>query len=170
LKTGDRKTLNVLFTCIGRRVSLLNSFRRAARQLKMSVRFFGADTSEMSAALQLCDKKLLVKPIGEPGYIPQLLEIVKENKIVLLVPTIDTDLVLLAENKTRFAKLGCRVFISEPKVVHICQDKRKTYHFLTSNGFDAPVTIPARTALGKRTLKWPVLAKPWDVRRARVLP
>jgi len=162
LKTGDRKMLNVLFTCIGRRVSLLGSFRRAARQLKVPARFLGTDASELSAALQLCDKKLLVKPISDPGYIPQLLEIVKKNKIVLLIPTIDTDLAILAKNKTRFAKLGCRVLISEPEVVRTCQDKRETYRFLRSNGFDAPATMGVRTALAKRALKWPVLAKPWD--------
>ena len=162
MKSGNEKTLNVLFTCIGRRVSLLSSFRRAARQLKVSARFFGTDTSELSAALQLCDKKLLVKPIGDAGYIPQLLEIVKKNKIALLIPTIDTDLAVLAENKTRFAKLGCLVLISEAEVIHTCQDKRKMHRFLTSNGFDAPATMGIRTALAKRALKWPVLAKPWD--------
>ena len=155
-------SLGVLFTCIGRRVSLLNSFRTSARQLKRSVRFFGTDINELSPALQLCDKKLLVKPISHPAYIPELLEIVRENRIGLLIPTIDTDLALLAENKARFAKLGCRVVISEPGVIHICQDKRKTYNFLTKNGFDTPVTISVAAALSKKRLNWPCFLKPWD--------
>ncbi len=46
----------VLFTCIGRRVSLLRCFQRAARQLKLDVCFCGTDTSSLSPALQLCDK------------------------------------------------------------------------------------------------------------------
>ena len=154
--------LGVLFTCIGRRVSLLNSFRRAARQLKLSARFFGTDTSELSSALQLCDKKLLVKPISDPAYIPQLLTIVKKYKIRLLIPTIDTDLAILAKNKAKFARLGCHVLISEPEVIHTCQDKRKTYHFLKKNGFDAPVTMSVRATLAQKTIRWPVLLKPWD--------
>lgn len=154
--------LNVLFTCIGRRVSLLNSFRRSARQLKISARFFGTDINELSPALQLCDKKLLVKPISNPAYIPQLLRIAKKNKIRLLIPTIDTDLAILAENKAKFARIGCHVLVSEPEVIHTCQDKRKTYRFLKRNGFDAPVTMSVRATLAKKTILWPVLLKPWD--------
>jgi hypothetical protein len=39
--------LAVLFTCIGRRVSLLNSFRLAAKQLKINASFYGTDTTEL---------------------------------------------------------------------------------------------------------------------------
>jgi len=154
--------LGVLFTCIGRRVSLLNSFRRAARQLKIDVSFFGTDTTALSSALQLCDRGFLVKPTTHPNYIKQLLTIVKTNKIKLLVPTVDLDLKLLAQNKSKFAAMGCCMLISTPNVVDICQDKRKTYRFLLKNGFDTPVTMGVRSALSKRKLNWPCFLKPWD--------
>jgi len=154
--------LTVLFTCIGRRVSLLNSFRRAARQLKINARFFGTDTTELSSALQLCDKGFLVKPTTHAGYIKQLLTIVKTNRVKLLVPTVDLDLKLLAQNKPRFAAMGCRVLVSLPEVVDICQDKRKTYRFLLKNGFDTPVTVSVAAALSKGKLGWPCFIKPWD--------
>lgn len=153
---------NILFTCIGRRVSLLESFRRAARQLKISVAFFGTDTTELSPALQLCDKSFLVKPVTHPGYTKQLLGIVKKNKVGLLIPTVDLDLKVLAKNKSRFAALGCQVLVSAPEVVDICQDKRKSYRFLVRNGFDTPVTMSARAALARKRLTWPCFMKPWD--------
>ena len=154
--------MSVLFTCIGRRVSLLNSFRRAAKQLKINASFFGTDTSELSSALQLCDKGFLVKPTAHAGYINQLLSIVKTNRVKLLVPTVDLDLKRLAQNKPKFAAVGCRVLVSRPDVVDICQDKRKTYRFLLKNGFDTPVTISVASALSKRKLDWPCFLKPWD--------
>jgi len=160
-KNGMRD-LNILFTCIGRRVSLLNSFRTAAKQLKINTMLLGTDTTELSPALQLCDKGFLVKPITHPDYIKQLLSIVKSNKINLLVPTVDLDLKLLARNKPKFASMGCCVLISTPEVVDICQDKRKTCHFLLENGFDTPVTMSVRTALSKKKLNWPCFLKPWD--------
>lgn len=156
------RRLNVLFTCIGRRVSLLNSFRRAAKQLKIHATFLGTDTSQLSPALQLCDKKCLVKPISHPAYLKELLTIVRTNKVRLLVPTIDTDLMLLSENRSRFAKLGCHVLISDPKVIDICQDKRETYRFLVKNNFDTPAILSVRTALAKKDLTFPRLLKPWD--------
>jgi len=156
------KDLGVLFTCIGRRVSLLNSFRRSARQLKTKARFFGTETTELSPALQLCDEGFLVKPVTHAGYIRQLLLIVKDNGVKLLIPTVDLDLKLLADNKRKFSKMGCRVLVSAPDVVDTCQDKRKTYRFLTENGFDTPDTMSIRAALSKKRLNWPCFLKPWD--------
>ncbi len=154
--------MSVLFTCIGRRVSLLNSFRRAAKQLNINASFFGTDTTELSSAMQLCDKGFLVKPTAHTGYIKQLLTIVKTNRVKLLIPTVDLDLKLLAQNKPKFAALGCCVLISTPDVVDVCQDKRKTYRFLLKNGFDTPVTMSIRSALAKEKLNWPCFVKPWD--------
>jgi carbamoyl-phosphate synthase large subunit len=159
-KTGNN--LNVLFTCIGRRVSLLNSFRRAAGALNINASFFGTDTIELSPALQLCDKRFGVKPTTHPDYIKELLSIVKANRVKLLVPTVDLDLKRLARNKPKFAAIGCRVLVSAPEVVDICQDKRKTYRFLIKNGFDTTFTMSVRSALSKRKINWPCFLKPWD--------
>jgi carbamoyl-phosphate synthase large subunit len=165
-RVGAKGNLNVLFTCIGRRVSLLRCFRQAAKQLKIKARFLGTDTTELSSALQLCDEGFLVKPTTHAGYIRQLLSIVKANDVKLLVPTVDLDLKLLAENKPRFAALGCRVLVSSPEVIEICQDKRKTYRFLVEHGFDTPLTTTVRSALSRqiprRKLTWPCFLKPWD--------
>jgi len=141
---------------------LLNSFRRAARQLNINASFLGTDKTELSSALQLCDKGFLVKPTMHTGYIKQLLSIVKNNRVKLLIPTVDLDLKLLARSKPKFSALGCRVLVSSPQVVDICQDKRKTYRFLLNNGFDTPVTMSIRSALAKKKLNWPCFLKPWD--------
>ena len=80
----------------------------------------------------------------------------------MLVPTVDLDLKLLAQNKPKFAAMGCRVLVSTPEVVDICQDKRKTCRFLLKNGFDAPVTMSVRAALSRKKPTWPCFLKPWD--------
>ena len=152
----------VLFTCVGRRVSLLGSFRLAARRLRIKARFLGTDTTKLSSALQSCDQRFIVRPTTDPRYIRQILSIVKANRISLLVPTVDLDLKILADNKPAFAALGCRVLVSDPHVVQICQDKRRTYRFLVDNGFDTPVTTSVREAMAKPRIKWPCFLKPWD--------
>ena len=161
-KLKSQNIVNILFTCIGRRVSLLESFRKAAKGLRIKARFLGTDTTRLSAALQLCDKRFLVKPINDAGYIKQLLSIVESSKVRLLVPTIDTELKILAQNQKKFAKLGCRVLVSSEEVIDICQDKRQTYRFLIKNGFETPITMSAGSALSKSNLTWPCLLKPWD--------
>jgi len=151
-----------LFTCIGRRVSLLESFRRAAKHLKINASLLGTDTTELSPALQLCDQRFSVKPTTHAGYIKQILSIVKANKVKLLVPTVDLDLKRLAQNKSKFAAMGCRVLVSDPEVIDICQDKRNTYRFLVKNGFDTALTMSVRSALSKKNIEWPCFLKPWD--------
>ncbi len=166
-KIANRKSkiandFNVLFTCIGRRVSLLQSFRRAAAQLKMNAAFLGTDRAGLSSALQLCDRRFLVKPTTHRGYIGQLLSIVKANRVKLLVPTVDLDLKSLARNEPKFAAAGCRVLVSTQDVIDICQDKRKTYRFLVKNGFDAAITMSVRSVLSMSKINWPCFLKPWD--------
>jgi carbamoyl-phosphate synthase large subunit len=155
-------SFSVLFTCIGRRVSLLNNFRSAGKKLKINLSLFGTDTTELSPALQLCDKGFLVKPTTHTQYIKQLLMIVKTNKVKLVIPTVDLDLKLLAQNKPKFTAIGCWVLVSTPEVVEICQNKFKTFHLLHKKGFDTPVTVSAATALSKKKLTWPCFMKPRD--------
>jgi carbamoyl-phosphate synthase large subunit len=155
----------VLFTCIGRRVSLLRGFQQAAGKLRLKVSFCGTDTSSLSPALQLCDKAFLVEPTTHADYIKQLLSIVRRHRVKLLVPTVDLDLRLLADHKPQFEHLGCRVLVSEPDVVDICQDKRRTFGFLTKHGFGTPRTMSIRMALAadrRGELAWPCFLKRWD--------
>jgi carbamoyl-phosphate synthase large subunit len=162
VKSGSTDNAGILFTCIGRRVSLLNRFRSAGEQLKTNFSFYGTDITEFSPAFQLCDKGFLVKPISHPGYIQQLLTIVKNSNVMLLVPTTDLDLKVLAINKSKFAEIGCKVLVSQPQVIDISQDKRETYKFLIGHGFDTPVTMSAGSALSKAGIEWPCFVKPWD--------
>jgi carbamoyl-phosphate synthase large subunit len=161
----DRQDMAVLFTCIGRRVSLLDAFRNAARRLRLSVRFCGTDITTLSPAFQCCNEAFLVERTTDPGYIKQLLSIVKSHGVRLIVPTTDLDLHLLAVHRSRFERLDCRVLVSDPDVIDICQDKRQTSRFLRRHGFDGPRTLSPAAALGadrQGTLAWPCLLKPWD--------
>jgi carbamoyl-phosphate synthase large subunit len=158
--------LTVLFTCIGRRVSLLKGFHRAGKQVKADVRFFGTDTVAMSPALQLCDRAFLVKPTTHPGYINELVSLVRKHQVDLIVPTVDLDLKQLARHRARFAKQRCHVLVSSPEVIDICQDKRKTFRFLKKHAFDTPATLSARVASTPAKRKclgpYPFYLKPWD--------
>lgn len=161
-KTVGKSSFNIMFTCIGRRVSLLSCFRDAARQLKLKAGLLGTDRTELSPALRLCDEGFLLNSVTHRSYISQLLSVVKAKKVKLLVPTVDLDLKVLAQNKSRFAEMGCCVLVSDEKVVDICQDKRKTYRFLVKNGFDTPATMSVAAALAKKRFASPMFIKPWD--------
>jgi len=161
-KAQIRSSINIMFTCIGRRVSLLKSFAKAAKQVGKKPCIIGTDTTPLSPALQLCDKRFIVKPVRHRDYLKQLLDIAEKNKVHLLIPTVDLDLKILSKNRGKFEKIGCFVNVSAPEVIDICQDKRKTFSFLKKNGFDTPETILVRTALARKKLSYPKFLKPWD--------
>jgi carbamoyl-phosphate synthase large subunit len=156
------RTLKVLFTCIGRRVSLLKAFQRAARQLCLDVDFMGADCQYASPALQLCHRRFLVHPTTHRSYLSDIREIVRVQGVDLLVPTVDLDLKALARQRKSLASLGCQVLVSSPRVVEICQDKRQTHDFLTKAGIDTPQTVSLDDQFENQPLPYPCYVKPWD--------
>jgi len=164
-KTQDH--ISILFTCIGRRVSLLERFRAASRELGLNAHFIGADSSHLSAALQLCDAKHLVSPVRHPDYLDQMLGIAARCGAGLLVPTTDLDLKILAKNKPAFEAIGCSVLVSKAEVIAVCQDKRKSFQFLSQNGFGTPRTMEASEALDSKDLPYPCFLKPWDGHASR---
>ena len=87
--------MKILFTSVGRRVELMQAFRKAADELGVSLTIIGADITPSAPALFFCDETKIVCRIREPEYIPQLLEICETEKVDCLIPTIDTDLLLL---------------------------------------------------------------------------
>lgn len=156
------KKVAILFPCIGRRVSLLRLFRAACRRLGCEGIMVGTDTTENSAALQCCDRQYVVKPVTHRDYPGQIKEIVKREKVMLLVPTVDLDLSIWARRRAALSDVGCRTLISTSRVVRICQDKRLTFAFLKKHGFATPDTLSASQALRLKRPCYPYFLKPWD--------
>ncbi len=135
------KTFRVLFTGIGRRIELVQAFREAALSLDKELKIYGADSSRTAPALAFCDYRRQVCGMKEEGYIDELLTICREGDIDLLIPTIDTDLLVLSEQKGRFEAGGTRVLVSSPEMVRICRDKNLTSRFFLDCGLEAPLPV-----------------------------
>lgn len=133
--------MNILFTGVGRRIELLQAFRNAALVLNKELKIYGADMAGTAPALAYCDFTRRVVAMKDPGYIQNLLHICSDDHIDLLIPTIDTDLMVLSENKMRFEEIGTRVMISAPDMIRICRDKNNTTQFFANCGLHAPMPV-----------------------------
>lgn len=151
--------MKILFTCVGRRVELMQAFRSAAKSLNKKLTIYGVDYSETAPALFFCDQRRKVCRISDREYIPTLLSICKEEKIDAVIPTIDTDLLLLSENKGRFETFGTKVFISDLDKIQICRDKLKTAEFFLNTGLCTPIPVAEWT---KYNGGYPAFIKPKD--------
>lgn len=151
--------MKLLFTSVGRRVELLQAFRDAAEKTGIGLTLCGADISDTAPALFFCDEKYTVPRINSGDYIPALLEICKKEDITAIVPTIDTDLLILAQNRECFAEVGTTVVISDPEKIRVCRDKRLTAEFFTECGLKAPMTFDD---VEKYDMGFPAFIKPKD--------
>ena len=135
------KEYHILFTGVGRRVELIQAFRQAALHLNVNLKLYGADMAGTAPALAFCDYTRKVCGMRDENYIPQLLNSCKSDCIDLLIPTIDTDLLVLSQNAAKFEKIGTKVLISKPDKIAICRDKNYTVDFFESCGLKAPRTV-----------------------------
>jgi carbamoyl-phosphate synthase large subunit len=128
--------LNVLITSAGRRSSLTLGFKESAGPLGWRV--LAAEVDALAPACALADGAFQVPRVTDPSYISCLLDICREQSVGLIIPTIDTELMVLAENQERFLQAGARAVVSEPRFIEICQDKWKTFQAMGAEGIAVP--------------------------------
>lgn len=149
--------MKILFTSVGRRVELIQAFRAAAKKLNIGLEIYGADITESAPALYFCDHTVIVPRIKEPNYISELQKICSCEKVDALIPTIDTDLLLLAENRASFG--DTKVIISAPEKIRLCRDKRFTAEYFCSLGLNSPHPVDNVDAYA---MQFPAFIKPKD--------
>lgn len=130
--------MRIMFTSVGRRVELMQAFRKASEELGIDLKIIGADVSDTAPALYFCDITRNVCKIKDEQYIPMLLDICRRDNVNCLIPTIDTDLLVLAENKTQFEEIGTKVLISAVDKIKVCRDKNYTAQYFHSVGLKSP--------------------------------
>ncbi len=152
--------LCILFTCVGRRVELLQAFRAAAAGMGVQLRIVATENSPTAPALPCADQAVLVPPIANDRYLEALLDVVREHGVNGLIPTIDTDLLAISARRSDFEAAGCIPLIADQNVVSTCRDKMRTYEFLRSHGIDTPTTYTAEQVLGLSEHRFPYFLKP----------
>lgn len=155
------KGFNILFTCVGRRVALIRHFQKTLAELGLKGRVVGTDVSEDAPAFHVVDAAYKVCSIGDPEYTKTLLKICKDEKIKLLFPLIDTDLLILSESRELFSEIGTNAVISDPEVIITSLDKYKTHDFFVSLGIETPKVFDLESAI-EEDLEYPLFMKPLD--------
>lgn len=153
--------MNILFTSAGRRDYLVKYFKETLNQ---QGNIHVANSSSCSTAMLSGNYSILTPLIHDKAYIPFLKAYCKEHKIRALVPLIDIDLPILSNYKDEFKEIGVELIVSEPEVIEICNDKWKTYEYLSDNGFYTPNTFLTLTdaieAIGYGVVHFPLIIKP----------
>ena len=122
----------VLFTCAGQRVDIVTAFRRAG------ARTLATDLNPLAPALYHADAHAFVPPVGDPGYVPALRELVERHEISLVVPLTDLDHGVLARNRDELG--GALVLLPAPEIVDALEDKWLAHRLFEERGIGSPRT------------------------------
>lgn len=156
---------NILLLSAGRRVSLARAFREVARNY--DVRFLAADLNpQLSAACQDNGDYAALPNVASYDYPAALADLCRRESIGLVVPTIDTELSLLAGLRDSFQTEGTTIAVSSESLIAIARDKRRTAEHFAAIGVSSPTIYPNDRP------SFPAIAKPFDgslSRHVRVL-
>ena len=148
---------NIIITSAGQRVALVRDFKETLVRFYAEAKVFTTDMNpELAPAAYVSDGCFEVLRVTDENYISQLLDICKKNEIGMIVPTIDTELLVLAENKKLFNDNDTIVCVSDLDFIKVCRDKRNTGDFLEKHNIRVP------KAVDKYNPTFPLFAKPYD--------
>ena len=147
---------NILITSAGRRVELVRIWQSSARQLLgPCTKVYATDMApEFSSACQVADECFKIVRCTDPDYPSLLLKKCIQYNVGIVVPTIDTELLVLAESLDLFESAGIKLVVSNPALILACRDKRRTADLFKSLSVKTPYIFDVNN------LSFPCFMKP----------
>jgi len=153
---------NILITSAGRRVSLVRFFLKEIKENTPLSKLYCSDLNpELSSACQVADKSFKIIKVTHPEYIDALIKLCKKHAIGLIIPTIDSELEVLAKNKELLISQGITPVVSDYKFIRQCRDKRLIHRFFDDIRFKRAVEFD------KKNITYPTFVKPVDGSRSQ---
>lgn len=143
----------LLLSCSGRRVELMRLFQKEVRRhfISQNLRIVPADHDPKAPTLSASKFDLTAAPIS--GWQSERIRNwLMENRILGVIPLIDTELPFWAENRGFLKDHGTTVFCSGQETVALCGNKRTLHDFLQRHN------VPIPKLAGLSTKDW--IAKP----------
>lgn len=146
---------NILILSAGRRVKLLNAFCQSMENSKTNGIIYCADLQpSLSSACMAAEHHIKLPHILSADYIKDLLDSCLKYNIKVIIPTIDTELPILSDNREYFQSYGIDIIISDTALIEACSDKRKTAHLFHSLSIKTPEIYQPNM------IKFPCFTKP----------
>ena len=80
----------------------------------------------------------LVPRVGDDSFVSEMLRVCKEERVDILLPTIDDEIPLLIKDTDKFKHIGTTISASNIHSVNVCMNKRKLYDVMQKFGIPTP--------------------------------
>lgn len=151
--------MNVLITG-GGSTTALSVLKGLRAQREFAIKIIITDTNEasFSSGSHFADQFYTIPPANSPRYLSTLSAICRRERIQLLIPIIDAELLIIARARERFERRGIAVPLPSAAAVRMCNDKYRTYQFFTEHGIPTvqswlPTNLPPHP-------RFPLVVKP----------
>jgi carbamoyl-phosphate synthase large subunit len=154
-----KNRINVAISGVGGDVGM--GTIKALEESGLPIEFFLMSIDPKSAWLYRYPNRAISPPVNSAHYLDFLLSYIGENKIEVFIPTIDSEIVLVAKHRKNLEKeTGCKIFVNSFESAEITQDKYLTYKFLKSNNFSTPETFIYNEEFQTSEILFPCILKP----------
>lgn len=145
---------NILILSAGRRVELLEVFKKSLKKNRL-IKIFTADSNpNFSPACKINKYSFKLPKCNEKRYTKELLRKCIENNICVVIPTIDDELLILTSKKKFFLKYNIDLVVSDFKLVNRSNNKLLTKNIFT----DLKIKYPKIYDINN--LRFPCINKP----------
>ena len=149
--------MNILVSCAGgpAAVGIVKSIEDFDSQGEHKT--VAIDCDRLSVGFHLADRSYVVPFSVEDDYWKEVLKVIRKEKIDVIIPTGDADIVHFSKNKNVLNKMGVTVFMSDYETIKVCQNKLLFYKHLVKNGLE---NLLPKTSTDCREIDLPILCKP----------
>ena len=153
--------MNILFCSAGRRCELLKDFRKTMGD---EGKIIATDISITAPAIYMADNYYIVPRINDENYIPEILRICEKEQIQAITTLIDPEIMLLAEHREEFERIGVEVLAPYKETAELCFDKYEMFKFLKEKNIKTVLTYgnidSFEIGMKNNEIKFPVFVKP----------
>lgn len=139
---------------------MINLFKKARTKLGINGSVITADATEDAPATFFSDRNYKISRVNSDTYLQELMDICIGERISLIVPTIDTELLPLALNREIIeSKTDAKILLSSTDLIKNCRNKYDTAEWLQTLGFLTPKIYAYDPS---SEYSFPLFIKPFD--------
>ncbi len=138
------------------------SVLRSLNVSNLEYRVVGMDVRPFNSGIHWVQRAYLIPPLTQrTAYLERLFAIIEREGVDLLIPGLDPELQIFAEQRERFAALGCKVVVPSSAVAALSADKLRCYQWFAAHGLPFAATYDLADAQTRADeLTYPLIVKP----------